>query len=145
METLQHRFVEFIPEVLEEGILYITMEYRTAVHMCVCGCGNEVITPFSPTDWHLRYYGDSVSIYPSIGSWSFKCRSHYWITKNRIEHAEGWSDKEVQLGRNADKKNKKSFYSEKLEEPKIEKPEIAAIKKEKKWSVKSFFSFLGFK
>ena len=145
METLQHRFVEFIPEVLEEGILYITMEYRTAVHMCVCGCGNEVITPFSPTDWHLRFYGDSVSIYPSIGSWSFKCRSHYWITKNRIENAEGWSDKDVQLGRNTDKKNKKSFYSEKLAEPKIDKAEIAAIKKGKKWTVKSFFSFLGFK
>ncbi|RZK26150.1 MAG: hypothetical protein EOO43_03640 [Flavobacterium sp.] len=145
METLQHRFVEFIPEVLDEGILYITMEYRTAVHMCVCGCGNEVITPFSPTDWHLRFYGDSVSIYPSIGSWSFKCRSHYWITKNRIQHAEDWSDKEVQKGRDADKWNKKSFYEEKPPEPKLEKPETRLNEKAKKWSMKSFFSFLGLK
>ncbi|WGQ11866.1 DUF6527 family protein [Pedobacter gandavensis] len=137
--------MEFIPEELEEGILYITMEYRTAVHKCVCGCGNEVITPFSPTDWQLRFYGDSVSIYPSIGSWSFRCRSHYWITKNRIEHAESWNDKEIQQGRNVDKKNKQNFYSEKPSERKLQKPEIKVNKERKEWSVKSFFSFLGFK
>lgn len=145
METLQHRFVEFIPDELEEGILYITMEYRTAIHKCVCGCGNEVITPFSPTDWHLRFYGDSVSIYPSIGSWSFRCRSHYWITKNRIEYAENWNNKEIQQGRNADKKNKQSFYDTKPLEPKFQKSEIKAKIKSEKWSVKSFFSFFGFK
>lgn len=145
METLQHRFVEFIPEELEGGILYITMEYRTAVHMCVCGCGNEVITPFSPTDWHLRFYGHSVSIYPSIGSWSFRCRSHYWITKNRIEYAENWNDREVQQGRNMDKRNKKDFYGEKITGPKSEKPIGEVNKRRKKWSMKSFFSFLGFK
>jgi hypothetical protein len=144
METLQHRFVEFIPEELEEGTLYITMEYRTAVHMCVCGCGNEVITPFSPTDWHLRFYGDSVSIYPSIGSWSFRCRSHYWISKNRIEHAESWKEGEVEKGRIADKKNKKNFYSEKPTEPTVKKPQSKETEKRKKWSAKSFFSFLGF-
>ena len=145
METLQHKFVEFIPDELEIGILYITMEYRTAVHMCVCGCGNEVITPFSPTDWHLRFYGDSVSIYPSIGSWSFRCRSHYWITKNRIEYAENWNNRVVQRGRDADRRNKKDFYSEKIEEPRIELPDINVVEKRKKWSVKSFMSFLGFK
>lgn len=121
------------------------MEYRTAVHKCVCGCGNEVITPFSPTDWHLRFYGDSVSIYPSIGSWSFRCRSHYWITKNQIEHAESWSDKEILQGRNSDKKNKKEFYSEKPKWPTIEKPETVIVKEPTKWSLKSLFSFLKFK
>ena len=47
---LQHKFVEFIPEVLEDGILYISLTYCTAIHKCVCGCNNEVVTPFSPTD-----------------------------------------------------------------------------------------------
>ncbi|WP_412467461.1 DUF6527 family protein [Pedobacter sp. KLB.chiD] len=145
METLQHMFVEFIPEEVEEGILYITMEYRTAVHKCICGCGNEVITPFSPTDWHLRFYGDSVSIFPSIGSWSFLCRSHYWITKNRIEHAGSWDDKEILQGRKVDKENKQKFYSNKQTGTTVEKLDTRVIEKKKKWNLKDFFSFLRFK
>ncbi|WP_421940631.1 DUF6527 family protein [Pedobacter sp.] len=145
METLQHRFVEFIPEALEEGILYITMEYRTAVHKCICGCGNEVITPFSPTDWHLRFYGDSISIFPSIGSWGFKCRSHYWIIKNRIEHAGSWDDKEIQQGRKIDKENKEKYYDQKSEHPTIEESQKEMVKKRRKWSFKQLFSFFGFK
>jgi hypothetical protein len=86
MKTIRHKFVEFIPEQLEEGILYITVEYRTAVHKCVCGCGNKVVTPLSPTDWKMIFDGKCISLYPSIGNWSFDCRSHYFITRNEIQH-----------------------------------------------------------
>jgi len=112
METLQIKFVEFIPEIVENGTLYISVDCRTAIHKCVCGCGNEVVTPFSPTDWELRFYGDSVSLLPSIGNWSFPCRSHYWITNNRIRHAGNWTDKEVFNGRFADKEIKGKYYKD---------------------------------
>jgi hypothetical protein len=111
MKTLEHKFVKFIPEIVEEGTLYITIEYRTAVHKCVCGCGNKVITPISPTDWRLTFYGKSVSLYPSIGNWNFPCRSHYWITKNEIVYAPSWSDKEIKEGRKRDKKRKKKYFN----------------------------------
>ena len=52
---IAHRFVEFIPDQIEEGILYISIEYCTAIHKCICGCGNEVVTPLSPTDWELEF------------------------------------------------------------------------------------------
>jgi hypothetical protein len=84
---LQHRFVEFMPETLEEGVLYVSMEYCTAIHNCVCGCGNKVVTPISPTDWQLQFNGKSVSLKPSIGNWSFDCQSHYWITNNKVSWA----------------------------------------------------------
>lgn len=109
MKTLQHKFVEFIPEILEEGVLYITIEYRTAVHKCVCGCGNKVITPISPVDWQLIINGKTVSLKPSIGNWSFDCQSHYWITNNEIIYAEKGTAKEIKKGRKADKKKKKLF------------------------------------
>ncbi len=48
IKRLQHRFVETMPEKIEPGILYISMEYATAAHCCCCGCGEEVVTPFSP-------------------------------------------------------------------------------------------------
>lgn len=110
METLKYKFLEIIPDIVENGILYISMDRRVAIHLCVCGCGNEVVTPISPTDWELRYYGNAVSLYPSIGNWEFPCKSHYWIIKNEIRHAGKWSKKEIQIGKKQDKKQKEDFY-----------------------------------
>ena len=113
MKTIQHKFVEFIPNILERGILYISVEYKSAVHLCVCGCGNKVVTPLSPIDWKLIYNGRSVSLRPSIGNWSFACKSHYFITENNIEQALPWSEKQIEKGRQQDQKEKKSFFKRK--------------------------------
>lgn len=116
---LQHKFVEFIPQKVEEGILYISIEYCTAIHKCVCGCGNEVVTPLSPTDWKLTFNGKSVTLHPSIGNWNFECQSHYWIRNNEIELAGRWTEKEIHSGRENDLK-RKSEYFEDLDIPKGE-------------------------
>ena len=92
---LQHKFIELVPPVLEEGVLYISIEYCSAIHKCVCGCGNKVVTPLSPTEWELTFDGKSVSLYPSIGNWNFECKSHYWIIKNRVKFARIWSGIEI--------------------------------------------------
>ena len=84
MQRVEHRFVEFVPEQLEPNTLYISMDYATVVHSCLCGCGQRVITPLTPTDWHLAYDGEAVSLSRSIGNWSFPCQSHYWIERNRV-------------------------------------------------------------
>lgn len=112
---LQHRFVEYIPAEVENGVLYISMEFRTAIHKCVCGCGSEVVTPFSPTDWKLTFDGKTVTLYPSIGNWNFECRSHYWIRKSMIENAGSWSERQVQIGRDADAQSKAEFYTSEVE------------------------------
>ena len=112
---ITHKFVEFIPEQIEEGILYISIEYCTAVHKCICGCGNEVVTPFSPTDWELIFDGKTVSLSPSIGNWNFKCQSHYFITKNKIRFAKRWSDWKIEDGRKKDSENKENYYRKKEE------------------------------
>jgi len=72
-ETLRHEFVEHIPEELEEGVLYVSITYATAAHKCACGCGREVITPFTPTDWKMTFDGETISLAPSIGNWNFEC------------------------------------------------------------------------
>lgn len=108
--TIIHKFVEFMPENIEEGTLYISIEYCTAIHKCICGCGNEVVTPISPTDWALIFDGKTVSLNPSIGNWSFECKSHYFIKKNQIVPARSWNDAEIADGRNKDSKKKKRFY-----------------------------------
>lgn len=82
-----HEFVDIIPNKLDEHTIYISLKYNTAIHKCACGCGEEVVTPISPVNWSLLYNGESISLNPSIGNWSFKCRSHYWIKNNKIHWA----------------------------------------------------------
>ncbi len=84
MMTLAPKFVKYIPSTLEEGTIYISREFGTAIHVCVCGCGNQVVTPLSPEDWQLTVQNNSISLYPSIGNWNFKCKSHYWIRNSKI-------------------------------------------------------------
>ncbi|WP_212750977.1 DUF6527 family protein [Pseudoalteromonas ruthenica] len=81
---MQHKFVEFVPESVQPNTLYVSLEYGTAVHKCCCGCGEEVVTPLSPSDWKLIFDGESVSLMPSIGNWSFNCRSHYFIKNSNV-------------------------------------------------------------
>lgn len=110
---LEHRFVHYIPDKLEPGIIYISMEFATAAHACCCGCGEQVITPFSPIDWKLTFDGETVSLWPSIGNWNFRCRSHYIIRRSRVIGAAPWEDKEIENNRRRDKGRKVSFFREK--------------------------------
>ena len=122
MEQLQYRFVEFMPPVLENDILYISMEYCTAIHLCVCGCNNKVVTPLSPTGWKMIFDGRSISLTPSIGNWNFDCQSHYFITKNKIEWSGKWSREKIEHGRMHSKDLKEEFFKEKVVEKAIDVP-----------------------
>lgn len=102
IESLTPQFVEHFPERLEPGELYLAMAFATAVHLCACGCGNKVITPFSPTDWQMSFDGETVSLKPSIGNWTFKCRSHYWVRSGRIAWAGNMSQEAINAGRKRD-------------------------------------------
>jgi hypothetical protein len=101
--VLRHEFVEFIPEELEEGVVYVSLPYATTTHLCACGCGSEVITPLSPIDWQLIFDGETVSLRPSIGNWSLACQSHYWIDRGRIRWATKWSREKIEAGRAKDR------------------------------------------
>jgi hypothetical protein len=110
MKTLEIKFLESLPEELEEGILYISMKFKAARHKCACGCGRLVITPITPTDWQLKYNGKSITLEPSIGNWGFPCQSHYWIIKSEIRWAKQWDKKQVVEGIAKDSANKKQYY-----------------------------------
>lgn len=95
-------FVKSVPEKPAAGTLYVSMEYASVVHLCCCGCGSEVVTPLSPKDWKLSFNGESITLHPSIGNWSFPCRSHYWIRSNRVQWAGDMTDREIRDGRRHD-------------------------------------------
>lgn len=106
---LAYEFVDHIPEVLRDQKLYISITYATAVHRCCCGCGREVVTPLSPTGWRLTFDGQSVSLYPSIGSWSLPCQSHYFITNSRVVWAPQWTKKQIATGRAQEARAKEKY------------------------------------
>jgi hypothetical protein len=108
--ALKHEFVEFIPEDLDEGTVYVSIRFATASHKCCCGCGNKVVTPIRPTDWKLIFDGKTISLDPSIGNWSFPCRSHYWIRNNQIQWAGQWSEVDVNAGRAHDSNVKQKYF-----------------------------------
>jgi hypothetical protein len=106
LDHLQHEFVDTIPDALEDGRIYVSIRYRTVMHRCCCGCGFEAVTPLAPTEWSVTFDGDSISLSPSVGNWSFPCQSHYWIRRGHVQWARRWSPAEIAAGRqlNADQK-----------------------------------------
>lgn len=104
-------FVKSVPQNMDESVLYISVHYSTAIHLCPCGCGSEIVTKLSPDRWSLTYDGESVSLYPSVGNWGLPCRSHYWIKRNEIAWAESWTDEEVIQERKKDKRRRSWFFN----------------------------------
>ena len=140
--VLAYEFVEFIPDELREQTIYISHTYCTVVHKCCCGCGREVVTPLSPTAWQLTFDGETVSLYPSIGSWSLPCQSHYFITKNKVVWAPKWTKKQIAKGRDREARAQERYYAE-MQPPggAPEPPLSSAGSKQSLWrKVKRWFS-----
>lgn len=107
---LKHQFVRYIPQSLDPGVLYVSVEYSTAAHSCCCGCGEEIVTPFTPTDWKMTFDGEAVSLRPSVGNWNLACRSHYMIERGRVIEAIPWNDEQIASGRRRDKAVKARYF-----------------------------------
>lgn len=77
IDRLAHQFVTYVPEILDEGVLYISMQYRVSAHLCCCGCRERVVTPLGPAQWVMTFDGATISLRPSIAAG--RCNSHYVI------------------------------------------------------------------
>jgi hypothetical protein len=77
-------YVELISDTLKQDILYISDTYKTMIHLCLCGCGEQSVLPIhSVIGWQLiKHENDKISITPSILNNNCPNRSHYIITKN---------------------------------------------------------------
>lgn len=105
------KYVENIPETLNVGVLYICERYHIAAHKCCCGCGQEVVTPLTPVDWLIRTDKDLITLFPSIGNWSFACQSHYWIKRNKVSWSGAMTKKEIERIRARDNADKYAYIA----------------------------------
>jgi hypothetical protein len=104
-------FVDIIPEDLEEGRLYISRRFRTASHLCACGCMSRVVTPLKPAKWELTLRRGRVSLHPSIGRWQLPCKSHYWIRDNQVNWARNFSEIEMEAVLKKDSSDLRKYYA----------------------------------
>jgi hypothetical protein len=111
-KRVSFEFVEFVPDELELSTLYISIPYATIVHLCLCGCGERVVTPLAPADWRLTFDGDSVSLHPSVGNWSFDCQSHYWIERNKVRWGSPFSGEMIEAARERDQHATAAYYDQ---------------------------------
>lgn len=100
------QFVSRVPTTLEPGTLYICLECNVVIHLCPCGCGEKVVLPIAPDQWHFNYDGEGVTLSPSIGNFQFPCRSHYFIRNNRVI----WVPEDYSSSHKPQKKKKRHFW-----------------------------------
>lgn len=104
--------VDYIPDVLDPGNLYVAEEFGAAVHLCACGCAAKIRTPLGPTDWSLEITPEGPSLFPSVGNWQQACQSHYWIYRGRIVVAPRWSREEIAQGRQAEEARHRRYFEQ---------------------------------
>src|SRR6185437_13677028 len=110
IERIRLEAVEFMPAQLEPGILYVSKKYRTAAHLCACGCGEKVRTQLGPLGWRLTTGRSGPTLFPSIGNWQKPCRSHYYIRNGRVLWQGDWSYKEALEGRRAEELRRDAYF-----------------------------------
>lgn len=89
MKTLKrievtYKKVLFMPdyEDFEDNVIYISDRYGTAIHKCMCGCGEKVVTPLSDKMWRYQIdKSDRISMQPSVSNYQTPCKSHYIFQK----------------------------------------------------------------
>lgn len=106
----EHRFVESFPTPLEPEVIYVSTRFRTAAHLCACGCGTKVVTPLSPASWVLTFDGDTVSLSPSVGNGRIACRSHYFIRANTVIWARPMNDADTAAAQRHDARTRERYY-----------------------------------
>ncbi|EKD84348.1 MAG: hypothetical protein ACD_39C00095G0006 [uncultured bacterium] len=110
----------YIPKTLAPGVLYVSVEFGAAVHLCACGCGSKVSTPLGTAEWALTETPRGPSLRPSVGNWQLPCKSHYWITEGSIVWAASWSAAAVSENKLLTEQRRQAYYdSLKKESPGI--------------------------
>lgn len=102
--------VHYVPATLEPGVLYVSDEYKIAMHLCACGCGSKVPVSLGPAGWTFTERDGRPTIRPSIGNGQLPCRSHYFITDGRIEWAQAMSAAQTIAALKSDHGRREAYY-----------------------------------
>ncbi|MCZ8195628.1 MAG: DUF6527 family protein [Aquidulcibacter sp.] len=100
-----------MPSSLEPGVLYVSLAYSTAAHLCACGCNSKIRTPLGPTEWSFADDSEGPTLTPSVGNWQLPCKSHYVLTGGNILWSGQWTEDQVLAGRNHEMRVRQKYYN----------------------------------
>ena len=103
--------VQYMPQHLDLGVLYVAEQFGAAAHLCPCGCGTKVRTPLGPTEWALEETAAGPSLSPSVGNWQHPCQSHYWITGGEVVWAKQWTPEEIAAGQRREEQRREAYFA----------------------------------
>ena len=85
--VLKPEYYDNIPKKKVDGILYISIKFEIAIHLCACGCGVQTVTPLGSNEWQLTDNEGKITLRPSIGNfqWESPYHAHYYIINNKID------------------------------------------------------------
>ena len=102
--------VHYVPAALEPGVLYVSEEYKIAMHLCACGCGSKVPVSLGPAGWTVMERNGRPTVRPSIGSGQLPCRSHYLISDGKVEWAPAMSAAQTVAALKSDHGRREAYY-----------------------------------
>jgi len=87
-ESVTPVYTDTLPNVsiMDEGIIYISIEFGVTGHRCLCGCGELTILPINNVidgkdhGWKMTDKDGKLTFTPSVGNFQIPCKSHYIIT-----------------------------------------------------------------
>ena len=141
--TIIPEFVESAPKELQDGVIYISDRFHTALHKCCCGCGREVVTPINPAGWSYFREERLVTLKPSIGNWSFPCKSHYLIIRNEVIWAGTMSAQQIAKVKARDARDLEEFIKRKNKEKLIANHPTTEVVQEKSWIFRFLQKFIS--
>lgn len=109
-ESFRLERVKLIPAKIEPGVFYFSEKYATSMHLCACGCGSDISLAISSAGWKVTK-SSALTLRPSVGNWSYPCRSHYLITDGRVEWANAMSAGAISMNRQRDDLLRDAVYS----------------------------------
>jgi Family of unknown function (DUF6527) len=109
--------VHYVPAALESGVLYVSEEYKIAMHLCACGCGSKVPVSLGPAGWTVTERNGRPTIRPSIGNGQLPCRSHYFITEGQVEWALAMSTAQTVAVLTSDHGRREAYYRDRNRRP----------------------------
>jgi hypothetical protein len=82
--------VDRIPKQLESEVVYHSEEFELGALLCACGCGHKVML-LVPDGHQVISENGSATVMPSISVLDAPCKSHYFITRGRVERLPAFS------------------------------------------------------